>query len=80
LSYTIPEWVDAPGVTYEEVDGLHEVLPDPRLVPARATRVGMQIVVVATGRSADRDRRRRRRPAQRARRTESEGQQRVRTI
>jgi N-acyl homoserine lactone hydrolase len=76
LNYTIPEWVDAPGVTYEEVDGSREVLLDPRLVPARGHADRRR----GDGRSVDRDRRRRRRPAQRARRTESEGQQRVRTI
>ena len=32
--YTIPEWVDAPGVTYVPVDGELELLPGVRLVPA----------------------------------------------
>jgi hypothetical protein len=36
--YTIREWVDAPGVRYEPVDGEFELLPGLRLVPARATR------------------------------------------
>jgi len=36
--YTIPEWVDAPGVEYLPVDGELELLPGVRLVPAPATR------------------------------------------
>ena len=32
--YTIPEWVDAPGVTYVPVDGELELLAGVRLVPA----------------------------------------------
>ncbi|HVW87943.1 MAG TPA: MBL fold metallo-hydrolase [Gaiellaceae bacterium] len=46
--YTIPEWVDAPGVSYEEVDGELELLPGLRLVPAPGHSRGMQIVVVET--------------------------------
>ena len=34
--YTIREWVDAPGVRYEPIDGEFELLPGLRLVPARA--------------------------------------------
>ncbi|WP_022929366.1 MBL fold metallo-hydrolase [Patulibacter americanus] len=48
--YTIPEWVDAPGVTYEALDGEHELLPGLRLVPAPGHSDGMQVVVVETGR------------------------------
>jgi N-acyl homoserine lactone hydrolase len=44
--YTIPEWVDAPGVSYEEVDGVLELLPGLRLVPAPGHSRGMQVVVV----------------------------------
>src|ERR1044072_3725384 len=32
--YTIPEWVEAPGVRYVPVDGELELLPGLRLVPA----------------------------------------------
>ena len=47
--YTIPEWVDAPGVSYEQVDGELELLPGLRLVPAPGHTRGMQVVVVETG-------------------------------
>ena len=47
--YTIPEWVDAPGVQYVPVDGEHELLPGIRLVPAPGHTRGMQMVVVETG-------------------------------
>jgi N-acyl homoserine lactone hydrolase len=47
--YTIPEWVDAPGVTYEAIDGEHELLPGIRLVPAPGHSDGMQVVVIETG-------------------------------
>ena len=47
--YTIPEWVDAPGVRYEVVDGRLELLPGLRLVPAPGHTRGMQVVVVETG-------------------------------
>jgi len=51
VDYTIPEWVDAPGVSYEEVDGELELLPGVRLVPAPGHSRGMQVVVVeAAGR------------------------------
>jgi N-acyl homoserine lactone hydrolase len=46
--YTIPEWVDAPGVEYIAVDGEFEVLPGLRLVPAPGHSRGMQVVVVET--------------------------------
>lgn len=44
--YTIPEWVDAPGVTYVEVDGELELLPGVRLLPAPSHTPGSQLVVV----------------------------------
>jgi N-acyl homoserine lactone hydrolase len=44
--YTIPEWVDAPGVEYVPVDGEHALLPGVRLVPAPGHTRGMQVVVV----------------------------------
>jgi N-acyl homoserine lactone hydrolase len=47
--YTIREWVEAPGVRYETVDGELELLPGVRLVPAPGHSRGMQVVVVETG-------------------------------
>ena len=47
--YTIREWVDAPGVRYEPVDGEHELLPGVRLVPAPGHTPGSQVVVVESG-------------------------------
>jgi len=46
--YTIPEWVDPPGVQYIPVDGELELLPGIRLVPAPGHTPGSQIVVVET--------------------------------
>ncbi len=46
--YTIPEWVDAPGVQYVPVDGEHELLPGIRLVPTPGHTRGSQVVVVET--------------------------------
>jgi N-acyl homoserine lactone hydrolase len=43
------EWVDAPGVRYEPVDGELELLPGLRLVPAPGHTRGLQVVVVETG-------------------------------
>jgi N-acyl homoserine lactone hydrolase len=48
-NYTIPEWVDAPGVDYVTVDGEQELLPGLRLVPAPGHTEGMQAVVIETG-------------------------------
>ena len=39
--YTIREWVEAPGVRYEPVDGELELLPGLRLVPAPGHTRGM---------------------------------------
>jgi N-acyl homoserine lactone hydrolase len=47
--YTIPEWVDPPGVRYEVVDGDLELLPGLRLLPAPGHTPGMQVVVLETG-------------------------------
>jgi N-acyl homoserine lactone hydrolase len=47
--YTIPEWVDAPGVRYVPVDGELELLPGLRLVPAPGHTRGTQVVVIETG-------------------------------
>jgi N-acyl homoserine lactone hydrolase len=47
--YTIREWVDAPGVRYEVVDGVFDLLPGIRLIPAPGHCDGMQIVVIESG-------------------------------
>ena len=47
--YTIPEWVDPPGIRYVEVDGALELLPGVRLLPAPGHTDGSQVVVVETG-------------------------------
>lgn len=47
--YTIPEWVDAPGVTYVPVDGETELLPGVRLLPSPGHTNGSQVVVVEGG-------------------------------
>ncbi len=47
--YTIREWVDAPGVRYEPVDGELELLPGVRLVPAPGHTPGTQVVVIENG-------------------------------
>lgn len=47
--YTIPEWVDPPGVSYVIVDGEHQILPGIRLVPAPGHSDGLQIVVIESG-------------------------------
>ena len=44
--YTIPEWVDPPGVEYVPVDGELELLPGVRLLPAPGHTPGSQIVVI----------------------------------
>lgn len=46
VGYTIPEWVDPPGVRYVPVDGEHELLPGVRLLPAPGHTRGSQVVVV----------------------------------
>jgi N-acyl homoserine lactone hydrolase len=47
--YTIPQWLEAPGVAYVPVDGELELLPGVRLVPAPGHTDGTQVVVVETG-------------------------------
>ena len=47
--YTIREWVDAPGVRYEAIDGELELFPGLRIVPAPGHTRGSQVVVVETG-------------------------------
>ena len=44
--YTIPEWVDPPGMRYFPVDGELELLPGLRLLPAPGHTRGSQIVVI----------------------------------
>ena len=44
--YTIPEWVDAPGIHYVPVDGEFELLPGLRLLSAPGHTRGSQIVVI----------------------------------
>src|SRR5579863_6237804 len=46
--YTIRDWVDAPDVRYEPVDGEHELLSGLRLIPAPGHTRGLQVVVVET--------------------------------
>ena len=47
--YTIPEWVEPPGVQYVPVDGTLELLPGIRLVAAPGHTRGSQVVVLETG-------------------------------
>ena len=47
--YTIREWVEAPDVEYEPVDGELELLPGLRLVPAPGHTPGSQVVVLEGG-------------------------------
>ena len=44
--YTIPEWVDSPGVTYTPVQGEFDLLPGIRLLAAPGHTPGSQLVVV----------------------------------
>jgi glyoxylase-like metal-dependent hydrolase (beta-lactamase superfamily II) len=45
-AYTIPEWVDFPGATYERVDGETELLPGVHLLPTPGHTPGHQSVVI----------------------------------
>jgi N-acyl homoserine lactone hydrolase len=47
--YTIPEWVDFPGATYELLDGQGEIAPGVRLIPTPGHSPGHQSLVVDTG-------------------------------
>ena len=47
-NYTIPGWVDPPGVNYTAVDGELELLPGVNLIPAPGHTRGSQIVTVET--------------------------------
>ena len=44
--YTIPEWIDAPGMTYEVLDGEIEVAPGLRLIPTPGHTAGHQSLVL----------------------------------
>jgi glyoxylase-like metal-dependent hydrolase (beta-lactamase superfamily II) len=44
--YTIPEWIDAPGLAYELLDGEAEVAPGLRLIPTPGHAPGHQSLVV----------------------------------
>jgi N-acyl homoserine lactone hydrolase len=44
--YTVPEWIDVPGLTYELLDGEAEVAPGIRLVPTPGHTAGHQSLVV----------------------------------
>lgn len=46
--YTIPEWVDPPGISYMVIEGEYQLLPGIRLVPAPGHSDGLQIVVIDT--------------------------------
>jgi N-acyl homoserine lactone hydrolase len=46
--YTVPEWVDVPGLTYELLDGEIEVAPGLRLVPTPGHTAGHQSLIVDT--------------------------------
>jgi glyoxylase-like metal-dependent hydrolase (beta-lactamase superfamily II) len=44
--YTVPEWIDVPGLTYELLDGEAEVAPGMRLVPTPGHTAGHQSLVL----------------------------------
>ena len=44
--YTVPEWIDAPGLSYEVLDGEIEVAPGLRLIPTPGHTVGHQSLVL----------------------------------
>lgn len=44
--YSIPDWVDPPGIHYVPVDGAFDLLPGVRLLPAPGHTRGSQIVVL----------------------------------
>jgi glyoxylase-like metal-dependent hydrolase (beta-lactamase superfamily II) len=46
--YTIPEWIDVPGLTYELLDGEAEVAPGLRLIPTVGHAPGHQSLLVGT--------------------------------
>ncbi len=44
--YTVPEWIDVPGLAYEVLDGETEVAPGLRLVPTPGHTAGHQSLVI----------------------------------
>jgi N-acyl homoserine lactone hydrolase len=44
--YTVPEWIDVPGLRYEVIDGAVDVAPGARLVPTPGHTKGHQSLVV----------------------------------
>ena len=46
--YTVAEWVDAPGLTYEVLDGELDVAPGVRIVPTPGHSPGHQSLVITT--------------------------------
>ena len=44
--YTVPEWIDVPGLTYEVLDGEIEVAPGLRLIPTPGHSAGHQSLVL----------------------------------
>jgi N-acyl homoserine lactone hydrolase len=46
--YTVPEWIDVPGLAYEVIDGEVEVAPGLRLIPTPGHTKGHQSLVVDT--------------------------------
>ena len=44
--YTVPEWIDVPGLTYEVLDGETEVAPGLRLIPTPGHTAGHQSLVL----------------------------------
>ena len=44
--YTVPEWIDPPGLTYEILDGETEVAPGLRLIPTPGHTAGHQSMVL----------------------------------
>jgi len=44
--YTVPEWIDVPGLAYEVLDGEAEVAPGLRLVPTPGHTAGHQSLVI----------------------------------
>ena len=44
--YTVPEWIDAPGLSYEVIDGEAEVASGLRLIPTPGHTAGHQSLVV----------------------------------
>ena len=44
--YTVPEWIDVPGLAYELLDGEAEVAPGMRLIPTPGHTAGHQSLVI----------------------------------